>query len=263
MYSYSMTLIHAVILSIIEGITEFLPISSTGHLILAGKLLGIPSTEFAKSFEIFIQLGAIFAVVTLYLTRIMGKPALIRPIIIAFIPTGIIGFVLYKLIKTYLLGNDMVVVISLASIGLGLILLEKYWTSHPPKATKSIETLSMRELITIGIFQSFSVVPGVSRAAATIVGGMTNNLSRSDAVEFSFLLAVPTMAAATGLDLLKSGHSFSRPELTLLLVGFFVSWIVAAIVIRAFLQFVKTGTFTGFGIYRILVALIYLAVRSV
>lgn len=258
-----MTIFHAIVLSIVEGITEFLPVSSTGHLILAEKLLGIPSTEFAKSFEIFIQLGAIMAVVALYATRIMKKPALIRPIVIAFIPTGIIGFVLYKLIKTYLLGNDMVVVLSLAVVGLALILLEKYWISHPPKGTKSIETLSTRELVTIGVFQSFSVVPGVSRAAATIVGGMTNSLSRSDAVEFSFLLAVPTMAAATGLDLIKSGHSFSRPELMLLLIGFIASWIVATFVIRAFLRFVRSGTFTGFGIYRIIVAVVYLIARSV
>ena len=162
-----------------------------------------------------------------------------------------------------MLGNDIVVVASLAVVGLVLILLEKYWAEHPPKATKSIETLSIRELVTIGIFQSFSVIPGVSRAAATIVGGMNSSLSRADAVEFSFLLAVPTMAAATGLDLIKSGHFFSRSELTMLAVGFIASWIVAAFAIRAFLRFVRTGTFTGFGIYRIIVAVIYVIVRSV
>lgn len=256
-----MTLLHAFILSIVEGITEFLPISSTGHLILATKLLAIPETEFAKSFEIFIQLGAIMAVVTLYFRKILQNRGLIRPLIIAFLPTGVIGFGLYKITKTYLLGNDMVVVATLASIGIALILLEKFWKSHPPKATKTIETLSIRELLTIGTFQSLSVVPGVSRAAATIVGGMTNNLSRTDAVEFSFLLAVPTMAAATVLDLLKSGHSFSGSELQLLGVGFIVSWIVATIVMKTFIKFVQNGTFTGFGIYRILIACLYAFIR--
>lgn len=257
-----MEIIHVVFLSVIEGITEFLPISSTGHLILASKLLGIPTTEFTKSFDIFIQLGAIMAVVSLYFRRVLSEPKIIKPIIIAFIPTGILGVLLYKTIKTYLLNNDMVVVAALAGVGLILIGLEWYWKSHPQKHTATLTTLSVKTLITIGLFQSFSMIPGVSRAGATIVGGMLSGLSRKDAVELSFLLAVPTMAAATGLDLLKNAHAFTPGELVMLATGFVVSWITAFIVIKGFIRFVTTSTFTGFGIYRIIVAGLYWTIIS-
>ncbi len=252
-----MNILQAIILSVVEGITEFLPVSSTGHLILVTKLLGIAETEFVKSFEIFIQLGAIMAVVSLYWQLIVKKPQLIKPLLIAFIPTGILGLVFYKIVKTYLLGNDVLVVVTLAGIGLVLIALEYYWKSHPPKSDKTSLTLSPMKLITIGLFQSLAMVPGVSRSASTIIGGMFMGLSRTDAVEFSFLLAVPTMAAATGLDLVKSVHTLTHGNLLILAVGFIVSWIVAAIVIRAFLNFVKHATFTGFGIYRVLAAAVY------
>ncbi len=252
-----MDIFHAIILSVVEGVTEFLPVSSTGHLILASKLLHISETEFGKSFEIFIQLGAIMAVVSLYLKRILAEPGLVRPVIIAFLPTGVLGVLLYKLIKTYLLANDMVVVTSLVGVGLLLILLEKYWASHPAPATKTITTLDTKTLLVIGLFQSCSMIPGVSRAAATIVGGMVSGLRRKDAVEFSFFLAVPTMAAATGLDLIKSAHSFTTSEFGLLGVGFVVSWITALFIIRAFIGFVTRATFTGFGIYRIVAGLLY------
>lgn len=249
-----MNIVHAIILSVVEGITEFLPVSSTGHLILATKLLGVPDTEFVKSFEIFIQLGAIMAVVSLYWKKLLTKPQLLRPLVIAFIPTGILGLIFYKLVKTYLLGNYLLVVVMLAGVGLVMIILEWYWKSHPPKSNKTTMTLSVPQLVTVGIFQSFAIVPGVSRAAATIIGGMFMGLSRTDAVEFSFLLAVPTMAAATGLDLIKSVHVLTHGNLIVLGVGFIVSWIVAALVIRVFINFVKHATFTGFGVYRIVAA---------
>ena len=252
-----MNIFHTVILSIVEGITEFLPVSSTGHLILTSKLLGIPETEFVKTFEIFIQLGAIMAVVSLYFKKIMQKPQLLRPIIIAFIPTGILGLIFYKIIKTYLLGNDMIVVVSLAVVGLLLILIESWWKKHPAKTHKTMETLTVPQLVIVGLFQSVAMIPGVSRSASTIIGGMFMGMPRVEAVEFSFLLAVPTMAAATGLDLLKSIHVLTHGNLLLLAVGFIVSWIVAAFVIKAFIQFVKHKTFIGFGAYRIIAAAVY------
>lgn len=257
-----MNYFHVLILSVVEGITEFLPVSSTGHLILVSKYLGIPETDFLKSFEIFIQLGAIMAVVTLYFRKILQHPRILKPVLIAFLPTGIIGLLLYKTVKSYLLGNDMVVVISLAGVGLLLIFLERYWKSRPTVSLNTIERLRVPDLLRIGMFQAFSIIPGVSRAGATIVGGLTSRLSRADAVEFSFLLATPTMAAAVGLDLLKSSYAFSRQEYTMLAVGFIVSWIVATIVMKAFIRFVQTGTFTGFGYYRIAVAIVYLLTRS-
>lgn len=259
-----MNLVHTVVLSIIEGITEFLPVSSTGHLILASKLLHIPESDFTKSFEIFIQLGAIMAVVSLYFKRVVKDPAFIRPIIIAFLPTGILGVLFYKLIKTYLLGSDMVVVSMLISIGALLILLERHWSLHPrPAPTKTLLTLDTKTLLTIGLFQSCSMVPGVSRAAATIVGGMMSGLSRKDAVEFSFLLAVPTMAAATGLDLVKSAHAFTTSQIMLLALGFAISWMTALVVIKLFIRFVTRVTFTGFGVYRIIAGMLYWLIASV
>lgn len=252
-----MDLLNAIILSVIEGITEFLPVSSTGHLILASKLLRITPTEFTKSFDIFIQLGAIMAVVALYIKRIVQHPKLIRSIIVAFIPTGILGLVFYKIIKLYLLDNDMIVVAALAGVGALLILLEKYWHHHAAKKEKTLETLSVKELFFIGLAQSCSMIPGVSRSAASIVGGMTMGLSRKNAVEFSFLLAVPTMAAATGLDLIQSAHSFTAYEIGILATGFIVSWITAFIVIKAFIRFVERQTFIPFGVYRIVVSILY------
>ncbi len=258
-----MDIIHAIILAIVEGISEFLPISSTGHLILVGKLLGIQDSEFTKSFEVFIQLGAIMAVATLYGKLIIKKPAIIKPLLIAFIPTGILGVILYKAIKT-LFTADILVAIMLASVGLLLILLEKYWKTHPAPVNNTIMTLTHKQLITIGLFQSFSMVPGVSRAAATIVGGMFMGLTRRDAVEFSFLLAMPTMAAATGLDLIKNMDVITAGgNVAVLGIGFVVSWIVALFVMKTFLAWVKHATFTSFGIYRIFVSILYvLIVRS-
>ncbi|MCL4199932.1 undecaprenyl-diphosphatase UppP [Patescibacteria group bacterium] len=252
-----MDVLSTILLSVIEGITEFLPISSTGHLILASKLLRIEPTEFTKSFDIFIQLGAIMAVVALYIKRIVQHPKLIRSIIVAFIPTGILGLVFYKIIKLYLLDNDIIVVAALAGVGALLILLEKYWHRHTAKNEKTLETLSVKELFFIGLAQSCAMIPGVSRSAASIVGGMTMGLSRKNAVEFSFLLAVPTMAAATGLDLIQSAHSFTAYEIGLLATGFIVSWITAFIVIKAFIRFVERQTFIPFGIYRIVVSILY------
>lgn len=258
-----MNTIHMIILSIIEGITEFLPISSTGHLILATKLLHIPENDFSKSFDIFIQLGAIMAVVSLYFSRIRKDPMLLKPICIAFLPTGILGVIFYKLIKMYLFGNDTIVVLMLAGVGAILIALESFWAKNQPKKSSTLTTLSTYQLLTIGFFQSFSMVPGVSRAAATIVGGMLVGLPRKEAVEFSFLLAVPTMAAATGLDLLKSAHSFTANELLLLGVGFMISWLTAFIVIKAFIKFVANTTLIPFGYYRIAIACLYWIIISV
>jgi len=257
-----MNTIQVVILAIIEGITEFLPVSSTGHLILASKLLGIQETDFTKSFDVFIQLGAIMAVVSLYFTRVLKEPKILKPILLAFIPTGILGILLYKTIKTHLLGNDMVVVIALAVVGAMLIGLEWYWKNNPKKQTATLTTLSPKALIAIGLCQSFSMIPGVSRAGATIVGGMLTGLSRKDAVELSFLLAVPTMTAAVGLDLLKSAHAFTPEQIGALALGFVLAWITAFVVIKGFIRYVTRSTFTGFGIYRIIVAGLYWAIVS-
>ncbi len=251
---------HAVILGIVEGITEFLPISSTGHLVLASSLLGISQTDFQKSFEICIQLGAILAVVVLYFRSFLNIEML-KKLFVAFLPTALIGLTLYKLIKTYLLGNVEIVIATLFFGGIALIAFE-YWYKKTGKAETtstplSPASLSYTQAFLVGIAQSFAIIPGLSRSAATILGGLVLGLSRSTIVEFSFLLAVPTMLAATGLDLLKSGYSFSNNQFGLLSIGFVISFIVAMLAIKFFLKFVRTNNFTGFGIYRILAGIVF------
>lgn len=200
------------------------------------------------------------AVATVYWKLILKNPRIIKPLLIAFIPTGILGILFYKLIKA-LFTADILVAVMLAGVGFILILLERYWKKHPITKNLTIMTLSTKQLLTIGLFQSLSMIPGVSRAAATIVGGMIMGLSRVDAVEFSFLLAVPTMAAATGLDLIKNIHVITQGgNVTILGVGFIISWIVALYVIQAFLKWVKHATFTSFGVYRICVSLLYVLI---
>ena len=252
-----MDLFQSLILSIIEGVTEFLPVSSTGHLVLASGLLKIPQTEFVKSFEIFIQLGAILAVVVLYFKKYIQNFKAWKNILIAFVPTAVIGFVLYKIVKKFLLGNSLVVVASLLVGGILLIWLEKIHKEKDSDVGK-IENLSSKQSFMIGLAQSISIIPGVSRAAATILGGMFLGLKKETAVEFSFLLAVPTILAATGLDLVKSDLNFSSQEIMALMVGFIGSFITALLVIKWFIKFIKTNNFFWFGIYRIILALIFL-----
>lgn len=252
-----MTILQAIILSLVEGFTEFLPISSTGHLILTSTLLRISQTAFTSTFEIFIQLGAIIAISMLYGVTAFKDISTRKNLFYAFIPTAIVGFILYKFIKHYLLQNPWVVVISLC-IG-GLILLGIELLIKPKiLAGKSITDLTPQQSILIGLFQSLSVIPGVSRAAATIIGGQIVGLSRSAAVEFSFLLALPTMTAATALDLIKTDmHTFGSTEFLLMGIGSIVSCITAYIVAKLFLKYIQHHSFIVFGIYRILAAILF------
>jgi len=250
-----LTAINAVLLGIVEGITEFLPISSTGHLVLAGDLLRISQTEFVKSFEIAIQLGAILSVVVLYWQRVIVNWEIWKRIIAAFIPTAILGAIFYKIIKGVLLGNNTVIVYSLLIGGI-LIILFEWLYKEKEHSIKEIEKIPLKKAAYIGIFQSIAMIPGVSRSAATILGGMALGVNRQAIVEFSFLLAAPTMLAATALDLLKSGGNFTAGEFGILLIGFIVSFAVAILAIKFLLQFIKNHTFISFGIYRIILALI-------
>ncbi len=250
-----MTLLQAIILGIVEGFTEFLPISSTGHLILASRLLGLAQTDFQKSFEIAIQLGAIASVVLLYWRRFLDFAVLSR-VIAAFIPTGIIGFALYHVIKTYLFDSDTVVIWALGLGGVALIVFELLHREGDD-AVSEVTAIPYSKAVLIGLFQSISIVPGVSRAGATIVGGLILGLKRSTIVEFSFLLAVPTMLAATCYDLYKNAASFAPQEFGVLAAGFISAFLVALLSIKFLLAFIKTRTFIPFGIYRIILALAF------
>lgn len=251
-----MNYLQTIILSTVEGITEFLPISSTGHLILTANLLQISQTEFIKSFEIIIQLGAILAVITLYWKTLSQNILLWKKILLAFIPTGILGIIFYRLIKGFLLGNTVIVLISLFLGGIILILLEKIYKKQK-FPIESFDNLSYKNALFIGLFQSISMMPGISRSAATIVGGLFLGLNRKTAVEFSFLLAIPTLLAATGLDLVKNNFNFTFYEYSLLFIGFAGAFITAFITIKIFLHIVQNHTFIFFGIYRIILAVTY------
>ncbi len=251
-----MTYLHAIILSIVEGLTEFLPISSTGHLILTGKLISIPQSNFLKSFEIIIQLGAILAIIFLYKNLLFQNKEIWKKIIIAFIPTGAIGLILYGFIKEYLLGNELITVLSLFIGGLLIIIVELFHKAVKNESV-SIEKISTKQALLIGLVQSLSIVPGVSRSAATILGARLFGVNKETAVIFSFLLAIPTMLAASGLDLIQNNFSFSINELILLTIGFIGSFLVALLAVKLFLAVVQKYSFIPFGIYRIIIAFFY------
>jgi len=251
-----MNFFHAIILGIVEGLTEFLPVSSTGHLVLASKVLQLPSTEFLKSFLVAIQLGAILAVVVLYWKSFFVKLEVLKKIIVAFLPTAVLGLIFYKVVKQFLLGSREVVLGALFLGGLFLIIFELIYREKSD-AGEEVEKITWQQAAVIGFFQSVAIIPGVSRAAATIVGGLLIGLKRKTIVEFSFLLAVPTMAAATGLDLLESGGNFSLGEFGLLALGFIFSFLTALAAIKFFLDFIKNHSFIFFGVYRVVLAVIF------
>jgi undecaprenyl-diphosphatase len=251
-----MTFFEAIILSVVEGVSEFLPISSTGHLVLTSNLLNLSQSNFVKDFEIIIQLGAIFAILFIYWNTFFKKIGIWKKVFTAFIPTGIIGFLLFKFIKSFLLGNLYVTLLSLFIGGIVLILLELIYKEKEHHA-ESIEKISYKNAFIIGIFQSIAVIPGVSRSAATIIGALFLGTKRKAATEFSFLLAVPTMMAATGFDIIKSNFLYNLNEWLVLATGFIGSFIVAVIVVKWFLKFIQTHTFIPFGIYRIVIAILF------
>lgn len=248
----------AVVLGVVEGLTEFLPVSSTGHLILTAHILGVPHSEFTKSFEIAIQLGSILAVVFIFADRLLRDRETWKRIAVAFVPTGAVGFLLYRLIKDHLIGNDLVVVVSLFLGGIVLILADLHCERFCH--LRDVNDMSLKRAFIVGIFQSLAVVPGVSRSGATIVGGMLMGLSRRSAAEFSFVLAVPTMLAATSYDLLRTGPAFSQDEWGLLALGFGVAFVTAFLTVRFFLRFLNRHGFVVFGVYRMIVSLLYASV---
>lgn len=265
-----MTILQSIILGIVEGFTEFLPISSTAHLILSGELLRIPSSEFLKTFNISIQLGAILAVVILYWKKIWSSWPLIGKITAAFIPTTVIGLALYKITKNYLMDSLPLIAATLFLGGIILIVFEKaYKKKHQAidaKETKeigkSLDEMTYKQAAIIGACQTIAMVPGVSRSATTIISGLSLGLSRKAIVEFSFLLAIPTMAGATGLDLFKSREmimTLSGQDLTAWAIGFVLSFITAIIGVKFLLKFIKNNDFIGFAWYRIALSVIIAA----
>ncbi|MDX9743631.1 MAG: undecaprenyl-diphosphate phosphatase [Arcobacteraceae bacterium] len=250
-----MTIFDAIILGTLEGLTEFLPISSTGHLIMASHLLGLEQTNAHKTFEVAIQLGSILAVLFLFAKRLLVDKILWIKIIIAFLPTAVFGFLFYKTIKA-LFGIETVAIMLVVG-GIIFLIIEYFRRNHDDSKDKTIDDLSIKEALTIGLFQSFSMVPGTSRSGATMIGGLFAGLSRKSAAEFSFLLAIPTMFVATFYDLYKNRSEMIIDDYSLLAIGFFTAFIVAFVTVKAMMKFLTTHTFVAFGIYRIIVGLTF------
>lgn len=249
-----MSILETIIIAIVEGLTEFLPVSSTGHMIIAQKLLGMESSDFVKAFTVNIQFGAILSVVVLYWKRFFQTLDFYWKLLVAFLPAAVIGFIASDFIDN-LLENVFVVAVMLVLGGVFMLFVDK-WFDKPAEN----QEMSWKRALKIGFFQCIAMIPGVSRSMATIVGGMTTKLSRKNAAEFSFFLAVPTMAAASGYKLLKlvtdpSGISMLSDNLVTLLVGNVVAFIVAMAAIKFFIGFLTKYGFKAFGYYRIVVGL--------
>ncbi|MDF1879307.1 undecaprenyl-diphosphate phosphatase [Sulfurimonas sp. SAG-AH-194-C20] len=254
-----MDIFHTILLGIIEGFTEFLPISSTGHLIVASEFLGLEQTSRTKAFEVIIQFAAILAVFFNYRDKFTPKHLdLWVKVFIAFIPIGAVGFVFSHQIKELFSINIVAVMFILG--GLVFLVVEKWFIPDESKQIKDVESVTLKQAIVIGIAQVFALIPGTSRAGSTIIGALLVNLSRKASAEFSFLLAFPVMSAVTAYDLLKHYKEFDTQHLFSLGVGFLVSFIVAFITIKLFLKFLEKFTFVAFGVYRIVFGIILLII---
>ncbi|MBF9220093.1 undecaprenyl-diphosphate phosphatase [Hymenobacter ruricola] len=258
-----MTYWHALLLAIVEGLTEFLPVSSTGHMIIASALLGIPATPFFKLYLVVIQLGAILSVFVVYLKRFFQSIDFYLKLLVAFLPIVLVGLLFKKHIDA-LLESVTTVAVMLVVGGVVLLFIDKWFPQEEPnQGGHPVTNPSFKEALIIGLFQCLAVVPGTSRSAATIIGGLTQKLTRRAAAEFAFFLAMPTMAAAAvkdiydyykeakahGVDVM---HLFSGAELKMLLLGNVVAFVVALLAIRLFVGFVARYGFRAFGIYRII-----------
>jgi len=257
----SLTILTAIILGIVEGITEFVPVSSTGNTILAAAILGVVQDSFEKSFLLVLEFGSILSVVALY-WRLFLNVEILKRLIVGIIPTGIVGVLVYRPFKDILLGNVQVVLWALLAGGIFLILFE--WRYKERAKYDDVARIPYKHCFFIGLFQTFSVIPGLSRSTATITGGLILGLKRQTIVLYSFLLAVPTLIGASGYDLLVSINQFTPPQETILLVGGTTSFLVALLVIKLFLRYIRTKDFIPFGVYRILlvVAFYLLVIRA-
>lgn len=251
-----MEIFHAVILAIIEGLTEFLPVSSTGHMIIGSSLMGIAADPFTKMFTVAIQLGAILSVIVLYWKRFFQSIDFYVKLFLAFLPAAIIGYLFNDYIDRMLERVDIVAYMLIAG-GIIFLFVDKVFEENEKKD----KTINHFTAIRIGFFQVIAMIPGVSRSAATIIGGLSQGLNKKTAAEFSFFLAVPTMFAATLYKVYKyfdSGATFGSSEITLLVIGNIVAFIVALLAIRSFISFLTKHGFKVFGYYRIILGIILL-----
>lgn len=253
-----MDIFQAIIIGIIEGFTEFLPISSTGHMIVASKFLGVSQDALTKAYEVIIQFAAILAVMLIYREKVTFKKIdLWQKLFIAFLPIAAVGYLFKDQIKMLF---TVEVVASMFIIGGVLFLLLEYFYEEKEWHIAEVEKVSYKQALWVGIAQIFSLIPGSSRAGATIVGGLLVGMDRKTSAEFSFLLAIPVMAAVTGYDLLKHYQDFADANWGAFVAGFVTAFIVAYLTIKLFLVFIQRFTFVAFGIYRIIFGVILLTI---
>jgi undecaprenyl-diphosphatase len=252
-----MTIFDSILLGIIEGFTEFLPISSTGHLIVASQFLGIDQTNVTKAYEVIIQFAAILAVFFNYREKFtIKKLHLWVKVFLAFIPIGGVGFLFSHQIKELFSIN--VVAIMFIVGGVAFLIMEKVFIPKQTQHIDNVEDLTLKQAMIIGCAQVFALIPGTSRAGSTIIGALLVGLTRKASAEFSFLLAFPVMSAVSAYDILKNYHEFTNAGVFNLSIGFFVSFVVAFLTIKLFLKFLDKFTFVFFGIYRIIFGVVLL-----
>lgn len=254
-----MDLLQAAILGVVEGATEFLPVSSTGHMIVVSHWMGMAQNEGNKAFEVIIQLAAILAVVTNYRDKIsLSHIELWKKVVLAFIPIGVVGLLLHKQAKAMFTVEIVAIMFIVGGI---VFLVVEYFQRDKAYAVQRVEDMSYRQAIWIGVAQVFALIPGTSRAGASIVGALLTGMDRKSSAEFSFLLALPVMMAASGFDLLRHYHDFVGVHLPPLLLGFIIAFVSAWLVMRLFIRFLEHFTFVAFGLYRIVfgAALLWLA----
>ena len=257
---FIMNIFQSIVLGIVEGISEFLPISSTFHLIWTSRFLSLTQNDFTKLFEVFIQGGAVLAVIFLYFKEVMRDRALFVKLLLSFIPTALVGFLMYKIIKGVFFESTQTITIVFILVGAVFLVVEYLIQKNWLKLEKNITKLSYRQAILIGVVQSLSVLPGVSRAGAVILGMMFFRFKRSEAAKYSFMLSVPTILAASLYDFYKMREVIfvSNDKLVVLLVGFVVAFASAYVGVKWLIKFLQTHSLLSFGWYRIILGIILL-----
>lgn len=254
-----MTIFLALILGVVEGLTEFFPISSTGHLIFLSQIFQIPETDSIKLFQVFIQFGAVLAILVLYWKDILRERKIISSAIVGFIPAMIVGFFLYKIIKDFLFGNLIVVGSALVIGGILIFIFEKYHASREVDESKIKDRIpNNKEAFIIGLAQALAVIPGTSRSLMTVLSGLSLGFKRERIVFFSFVLSIPTIGAASLYDLYKTSAVITSGDVLFLVVGFLSAFLVSLFVLKVFLGYVKNNSFKIFGFYRIFLGLLIL-----
>jgi len=259
-YNFQMTIFNAAILGLVEGITEFLPISSTAHLIFTSKILNIPQSDFQKFFDVFIQSGAILAVVFLYIHYVLNNKEIVKKALVSFLPTAVAGFLLYTIIKKVFFETNLLIIGSLVTMGLVFFVIEFLIKKKHLKLTRDLGKINYFQAFVIGLAQALAVVPGVSRSGIVMVAMMAMGYKRDESAQYSFLLAVPTILMASLYDFYKMRQTlvFTTNNFVVLGVGFAVSFITAYLAMKWLIAYLKKNSLVIFGIYRLLLAIILL-----